>query len=388
MAKMLPKFIPQFKLIDVEKEYMFHHYQFAKIRNESKKVVTELANKPYPFKAENDIDYYIADFITDAGIKYEVIIEANGENSVEVSFYSFNNKTNYSISSITNTGDAFRVLATVMLVVKTYLNKYKKITTFEFNADKSEPSRVKLYNAFVKILPKFIPTFKIKETEDIGDAVIYTFKKIKKPTTIKEYIQAADKTFVWETRNAIFAYIKQYLKTWPDYVIRDWIYRQFGKGVPTDELGNESWKIKELIDQTLKAVNLTPTTKWTFNKQQKFTMDMWDDWTLDKIQKRWGGKSHPDIGVTNDAERHATQSKLAAQQGGVRSEPVILIQHGNKFELVEGWHRTIQHFKQFPNGYVGPAWIAQGSVTESKEELTEMQKACILGGQEYTGEIN
>jgi hypothetical protein len=173
--------------------------EFAALhRTESKEVVTELANKPYPFKAENDIDYYIADFITDAGIKYEVIIEANGENSVEVSFYSVNNKTNYSISSITNTGDAFRVLATVMLVVKTYLNKYKKITTFEFNADKSEPSRVKLYNAFVKILPKFIPTFKIKETEDIGDAVIYTFKKIKKPTTVKEYIEAADKPFVWQ----------------------------------------------------------------------------------------------------------------------------------------------------------------------------------------------
>jgi hypothetical protein len=25
---------------------------------------------------------------------------------------------------------------------------------------------------------------------------------------------------------------------------------------------------------------------------------------------------------------------------------------------------------------------------EPKKELTDMQKACILGGQEYTGEIN
>jgi hypothetical protein len=37
---------------------------------------------------------------------------------------------------------------------------------------------------------------------------------------------------------------------------------------------------------------------------------------------------------------------------------VILKKVGDQYELIEGWHRTIQHFKQFQDGYKGPAWIA------------------------------
>ena len=60
-----------------------------------------------------------------------------------------------------------------------------------------------------------------------------------------------------------------------------------------------------------------------------------------------------------DDERHDVQSKLAKQQGGVRNEPVILVmQPDGKYKLIEGWHRTAQHFVLHPNGYVGPAWVA------------------------------
>jgi hypothetical protein len=49
---------------------------------------------------------------------------------------------------------------------------------------------------------------------------------------------------------------------------------------------------------------------------------------------------------------------LAQQQGGIRSEPVILIKRPDGYELLEGWHRTIQHFHKFPDGYTGPAYVA------------------------------
>ena len=63
-----------------------------------------------------------------------------------------------------------------------------------------------------------------------------------------------------------------------------------------------------------------------------------------------------------DAERHATQAKLAQQQGGVRKEPVIIIKTSKGYELLEGWHRTIQHFAANPQGYVGPAYVAQSTL--------------------------
>jgi hypothetical protein len=65
------------------------------------------------------------------------------------------------------------------------------------------------------------------------------------------------------------------------------------------------------------------------------------------------------MGVPRDTERHATQAQLIKQQGGVRKEPVIMIKTSQGYNLLEGWHRTIQHFNLYPDGYVGPAWIAQ-----------------------------
>ena len=102
---------------------------------------------------------------------------------------------------------------------------------------------------------------------------------------------------------------------------------------------------------------MTPQTRWKFVPDFHFTFDSLDPDTVRRIKERQGGAVNP-YGIPQDAERHATQATLAAQQGGVRDEPVILKKVGNKYELIEGWHRTIQHFKQFPNGYRGPAWIA------------------------------
>ena len=73
---------------------------------------------------------------------------------------------------------------------------------------------------------------------------------------------------------------------------------------------------------------------------------------------RAGGTSDLGMGIPKDKERHATQAALAQQQGGVRKEPVLLIKTSKGYELLEGWHRTIQHFVQYPDGYEGPAYIA------------------------------
>lgn len=156
-----------------------------------------------------------------------------------------------------------------------------------------------------------------------------------------------------ETREGAWKWLKSKLPDWPDYVLRDWIYNlvkgDFEKGQdPTFEL----WKM-------FQAENMSADTQWVYVPNQKFTMDMWNDWTVDRLTKRAGGKSHPDIGVTRDQERHAMQKQIMTQQGGVRTEPVIMKETKNGYELIEGWHRTIQHFAAHPTGYTAPAWIAK-----------------------------
>jgi len=80
--------------------------------------------------------------------------------------------------------------------------------------------------------------------------------------------------------------------------------------------------------------------------------------TKQRLIGRAGGSSDLGLGIPKDKERHATQAALANQQGGVRKEPVILIKTPQGYELLEGWHRTIQHFAKYPDGYVGPAYVA------------------------------
>jgi hypothetical protein len=43
--------------------------------------------------------------------------------------------------------------------------------------------------------------------------------------------------------------------------------------------------------------------------------------------------------------------------------------------LIEGWHRTIQHLKEFPQGYTGPAWVGYGATytSEVDQGVAEMK---------------
>jgi hypothetical protein len=98
----------------------------------------------------------------------------------------------------------------------------------------------------------------------------------------------------------------------------------------------------------------------------KFTMDMFMPTTQKMLADRKGGTANP-WGVPRDDERHATQARLIKQQGGVSKEPVILIKTVEGYDLVEGWHRTIQHFNLYPDVYVGPAYVACTQKMKARE---------------------
>ena len=173
------------------------------------------------------------------------------------------------------------------------------------------------------------------------------------------------KDFILEYRDRMYQYIKSVVPKFPDYVVKDWLYANFAKGA-TQGPGWSFDTIGKDIPNILKDMGLSVDTKWQLVPNVKFTMDMWEPKTLKRLQARAGGSSKsadPDVHIpTNDAERHATQAALVQQQGGVRKEPVIIIKTSKGYELLEGWHRTIQHFAANPQGYVGPAYVARSTL--------------------------
>jgi hypothetical protein len=88
------------------------------------------------------------------------------------------------------------------------------------------------------------------------------------------------------------------------------------------------------------------------------TLESFTEATQQKILARQGGSRNP-MNVPRDAERHAVQAQKIQQTGAVSQEPIITVQRPEVqgLELVEGWHRTIQNLKAFPNGYKGRVWI-------------------------------
>jgi len=172
-----------------------------------------------------------------------------------------------------------------------------------------------------------------------------------------------------EYRDRLLQYVKSLLPTWPEYVLKDWLVPNKGdfSNLPDDAL-------KKGIMEKVQGAGLTTNTKWQLIPNMKFTMDMFNPKTKQLLIGRAGGSSDLGMGIPKDKERHTTQAALAQQQGGIRKEPVILIKSTDGYELLEGWHRTIQHFVKYPDGYTGPAYVAvaQGQQGVAEGKLNEL----------------
>jgi hypothetical protein len=156
-----------------------------------------------------------------------------------------------------------------------------------------------------------------------------------------------------EARNSLFAFVKQHFPSWPDYVLKDFLYAQ-AKGIRDQA---------ELDDFLKRNKQDFGNCKWTLTKLP-ITFDIFTPKTQRMLASREGGSSNP-FQVPRDAERHAQQSQMI-QQKGVSAEPIIVAKLSNGYDLIEGWHRTIQHLKAFPQGYTGPAWVCTGATYKSE----------------------
>ena len=114
---------------------------------------------------------------------------------------------------------------------------------------------------------------------------------------------------------------------------------------------NLTWKLKVL---TLNASDFTKENQKTM-KQRKF------------------GNANPG-NVPDDEERTEFQRKLAKKLKPGTNEPVIMLNKGKEFRLLEGWHRTMAILSLGNNGEKDPtnwnkikikAWIGTGSTVKN-----------------------
>jgi hypothetical protein len=176
-----------------------------------------------------------------------------------------------------------------------------------------------------------------------------------------------------ETRNSLFAFVKQQFPAWPDYIVKDFLYQQ-AKTIDNRE---------QMDDWLQMTKNDFGKVTWKLEKLP-ITLDIFTPKTQRMIKSREGGNSNP-FKVRKDAERHAQQLKMIQQQG-IRTEPIIVAKLENGYDLIEGWHRTIQHLKAYPEGYTGPAWVGYGATYKSEsveqgvaEEKVRLDPKCWSG---------
>lgn len=157
-----------------------------------------------------------------------------------------------------------------------------------------------------------------------------------------------------ETREGLMNYLRNSSKEitgidWPDYVLRDWLYRN------TKEVGEMRPELyKGLVKSYLESfVEGHGKGHWE-HKVLDISIDSFTKFVQNDLKKKMEGFIN--INIPKDEERHKTQQSQLEKQG-VSPEPIIVVQtKDGKYDLLEGWHRTTNALKKFGN-YKQNAWV-------------------------------
>ena len=150
------------------------------------------------------------------------------------------------------------------------------------------------------------------------------------------------KQILKESRSGLLNYLRQQLPNWPEYVIKDFAYAELKDGSEP--------QIKEFIEYH-------KDIPWKLEHNLFIRKDMFAELTIDIMNQRKGGRENP-YNIPRDKERHEYQRQQIIELG-LPTEPIIMFKNSNgKYELLEGWHRTIQLIELFPEGIEYPnVWL-------------------------------
>lgn len=141
-------------------------YPYYKVQRSIINVLQNIDNGEYWFKTNDNLKYEVsvADFVNGISILFGLIM---------------GDKPTYKIQ---DTGNARRVFATVIEIAKKEIKRRKPNYIF-FTAD--EPSRIRLYDAFIKRLDKELPSYEIKPDTRPG---VYILTRKKGKTGVNEAV--------------------------------------------------------------------------------------------------------------------------------------------------------------------------------------------------------
>jgi hypothetical protein len=145
---------------------------------------------------------------------------------------------------------------------------------------------------------------------------------------------------LFEMREPLKRYYQSLVPDWPPYVVEDFF---------RSACGND-WKNGEMYRDCF-HLRYGDTGKWHLETVH-LTFKAFTKETQRQLKERLSGKV---LGIPRDAERHAAQRALLLQRG--TREPILLVQEGRRYDLLEGFHRTVQALQLFPDGYDQPAYV-------------------------------
>ena len=146
---------------------------------------------------------------------------------------------------------------------------------------------------------------------------------------------------------------------WPDYVIQQLPYNVIsdaGKSAPIALDGIKSWFKQDYGYDDLREVH------WKKRTVNIKGLDSFERWTAGRLELRMRNPEYGESTFPKDKERLQTQSQFVKKLGSnaPMKEPLIMVQHPDgKYELLEGWHRTITFLQAFPNGFRASAYIVR-----------------------------
>jgi len=159
-------------------------------------ILLELANTSYTYKLAWRSDkselpqweYKFTSKETEKPIEYKVQFQLRPEGNILIVNFGAREEDkdvlrlgNSWKDNVTNTGDAFKVFATVLAIIKDCLKRIDDddldVEIIEFAADTDEPSRVKLYTRFADNIGKYLPGWKLKSAKNGARYLNFRFTK-------------------------------------------------------------------------------------------------------------------------------------------------------------------------------------------------------------------
>lgn len=101
----------------------------------------------------------IYSFTTDSGVNYEVRFGRKQDNilNATIVFGVTNDEYEGEEYSITNKGEVYQVMATIVEVVRIYKDEHPNVNSFEFTGEQSEKEKVKNKNVRLNLYYRYIP---------------------------------------------------------------------------------------------------------------------------------------------------------------------------------------------------------------------------------------